>query len=126
MQSLYVKLKEANSIVIASPIYWFNLSAQIKIFIDRCYAFGVGSKNIFYGKNFAILLSYADSDPFNSGASNVLRIFQDICQYLHTNIAGMVYGSADKPGEITMNQNVMDQAYKLGDKLGSVPSGDQR
>ena len=38
MQILYPKLLEANALVIASPIYWFTVSAQTKLFMDRCYA----------------------------------------------------------------------------------------
>ena len=38
MKILYPKLREADSIVIASPIYWFTFSAQTKLFMDRCYA----------------------------------------------------------------------------------------
>ena len=38
MQLLYPKLLEADAIVIASPIYWFTVSAQMKLCIDRWYA----------------------------------------------------------------------------------------
>jgi len=34
MNQLYSKLQEADSVVVASPIYWFNISAQTKIFIE--------------------------------------------------------------------------------------------
>jgi len=54
MQTLYPQLKEADVIVLASPIYWFNISAQTKNFIDRCYAVGVGERNIFKGKRFVL------------------------------------------------------------------------
>ena len=37
MQMLYPRLRAANSIVIASPVYWFTLSAQAKLCIDRWY-----------------------------------------------------------------------------------------
>ena len=38
MQMLYPKLRAADAIVVASPIYWFTLSAQAKLCIDRWYA----------------------------------------------------------------------------------------
>lgn len=117
MQDLYPKLKEADVVVIASPIYWFNMSAQTKTVIDRCYAVGVGERNILKGKRFAFLLSYADADPFVSGAVNALRSFGDICNYLGAEIAGMVYGSAGDPGEIEQNQALMEEAYQLGCRL---------
>ncbi len=120
MNQLYPMLKEADSVVIASPIYWFNISAQTKIFIDRLYAVGVGQNNIFKGKNLAIILSFADPDPFVSGAVNALRSFQDICQYLEANLEGMVYGSAGGAGEIKENDKLMDQAILLGLHLATL------
>ena len=35
MQKLYPKMRAADAIVIASPIYWFTVSAQTKLFMDR-------------------------------------------------------------------------------------------
>lgn len=122
MIPLHAKLKAADAVVLASPVYWFNLSAQIKIFIDRLYAVGVGPRNIFQGKNFALVLTYADADPFTSGAVNALRSFQDMCRYLEANIEGMVYGSAWGAGEIKGNKDVMEQAVALGKHLASKTS----
>ena len=117
MNELFPKLSSADSIIIASPVYWFNISAQTKIFIDRLYAVGVGKKNIFKGKKLAIILTYADPDPFVSGAVNAIRSFQDICQYLGANFEGMVYGRAGDAGEILKNKDVMEKAYLLGSNL---------
>ncbi len=36
MQTIYPKLVEYNTWVIASPVYWFTMSAQAKLFMDRC------------------------------------------------------------------------------------------
>ncbi|MBU0653054.1 MAG: flavodoxin family protein, partial [Proteobacteria bacterium] len=38
MQDLYPKLLAADAWVIASPVYWFTMSAQTKLFMDRCFA----------------------------------------------------------------------------------------
>ncbi|MCP3891934.1 MAG: flavodoxin family protein [Desulfobulbaceae bacterium] len=120
MHLLYSKMKDVDSIVVASPIYFFNISAQTKIFIDRLYAVGVGEKNIFKGKNFAIILSFADPDLFTSGAVNALRSFQDICRYLGATIEGMVYGRASGAGEIKEKQGVMEKAVLLGKHLATL------
>ncbi len=120
MQALYPKLKEADAVVIASPVYWFNLSAQTKTFIDRCFAVGVEERNIFKDKPMALLLSYGDVDPFGSGAINALRSFQDMCRYLGAEIVGMVYGSAMEAGDIAENKPLMDEAFQLGLKLAGA------
>ncbi len=48
---------------------------------------------------------------------NALRSFQDAYGYAGAKIAGMVYGSAEKPGEIESNTTLMKQAEELGKKL---------
>lgn len=120
MNLLYPLIRESQSIVIASPIYWFNMSAQTKIFIDRLYAIGVGQKNILNGKSFSIVLSFADPDVFDSGAVNVLRSFQDMCRHVGATIDGMVYGHADIAGEIKENKQLMEKALLLGKQIAKI------
>ena len=118
MKDIYARLETADSIVFASPIYWFSVTAQLKTVIDRMYAVGGGDKNILDGRKFGILLAYADSDPFISGAVNALRMFQDISAYLGAAITGAVYGSAYEAGEIAENKALLKEAYDLGEELG--------
>ena len=119
MQMLYPKLRCADAIVIASPIYWFTVSAQTKLFMDRWYGLGGDDGYALTGKKFGIVLAYADVDPFASGAVNALHTLQDALRFLEAEIAGMVYGSASKPGEIRSNKALMDQAFELGKALAS-------
>lgn len=117
MQLLYPKLRSADVIVIASPIYWFTFSAQTKLFMDRWYAMGGDEGYPFKGKRFGIVLTYGGEDPFSSGAVNALRTFQDALGYTGAEIAGMVYGSADKAGDIKKNKALLKEAYQLGKEL---------
>jgi multimeric flavodoxin WrbA len=118
MQMLYPKLAEADAIVIASPIYWFTLSAQTKLFIDRWYALESSQGNALKGKQFGILLTYGDTDPYSSGAINAIRTFQDMVRYIGANIAGIVYGTAMDVGDVQKQPELMQRAYQLGQKLG--------
>jgi multimeric flavodoxin WrbA len=119
MQPLYPKLAGSDGWIIASPVYWFSMSAQTKIFMDRCFALWNEDKgqNPFYKKRIAIAMSYGDSDPFNSGCVNALRSFQDAYRYVGAKIVGMVYGSAEEPGEIASNTELMVQAEEIGKKM---------
>lgn len=123
MQALYPKLRAAEAVVYASPIYWFTVSAQMKLFLDRCY--GMGSdidepeEHVLAGKRIGIVLTYGGDDPFDSGAINAIRMFQDIFNYIPAEIVGVVYGHAEEPGEIRENEEIMKKAYELGKKLVS-------
>ncbi|MBM4331644.1 MAG: flavodoxin family protein [Deltaproteobacteria bacterium] len=119
MQKLYPKLRSADAIVVASPIYWFTVSAQTKLFMDRWYALGSDEGYELAGKKFGIVLTYADADPFISGAVNALRTFQDALNFIGAKIVGMVYGSAWKAGEIRRNKELMAAALELGKKLAA-------
>jgi len=117
MEQLYPKLRQADALVIASPIYWFTVSAQTKLFMDRLYALGGPQGNALKGKRIGIIVTYGDTDPFNSGAVNALRTFQDAFAYIGSHIVDMVYGSASEAGEIKNNRGLMEKAYVMGKQL---------
>ena len=119
MQDLYPKLLAADAWVIASPVYWFTMSAQMKIFMDRCFALLASGQDVFAGKRIAIAMSYGDADPFSSGCVNALRTFQDAFNYTRAKIVGMVYGTASNPGDVQNQPSLLEQAYELGRKLGA-------
>ena len=117
MQPLYRKMIEADAWVIASPVYWFTMSAQLKLWMDRCLAFGAYGKEPFEGKRIALAMTYGGEDPFDSGCVNALRTFQDAYNYVGAKIVGMVYGSAMEPGDIKANKALLKEAKALGTKL---------
>ncbi len=117
MKILLPKIRKADALVIASPVYWFTVSAQTKLFMDRWYALGSADGYALEGKKAGIVLTYADSDPFTSGAVNALRTFQDAFNYLEVEIVGLVYGSAWGAGEIKKNKELLKKAYRLGKQL---------
>jgi multimeric flavodoxin WrbA len=117
MQVIYPKLRESRLLVIAGPVYFAAVSAQTKLFMDRCYALGGPEGSALKGKRVGTILTYEDPDPFVSGAVNALRMFQDVYNYVGATIVGNVYGSALEPGEIKTNRDVMRKAFDLGKKL---------
>ena len=118
MKPLYAKIRGADALIIAGPVYWFSISAQVKLFLDRLYAFGAEGYRPLKGKRIGVILTYADSDPFTSGAVNALRSFQDAAAYVGAKIEGLVYGSADKAGAIQSNAELLKDAGELGRILG--------
>jgi multimeric flavodoxin WrbA len=117
MQRLYPELKDADAIVFASPIYWFTMSAQMKLALDRCYALITPEGHAFRGKKIGLVFSFGGEDPFDSGCTNAIRTFQDAFNFIGAEIVGMVYGSAAAPGDIRRNEKAMTEAAELGRKL---------
>jgi multimeric flavodoxin WrbA len=117
MQKLYPLMAEAEAWVLASPVYWFTMSAQLKLWMDRCFAFPAYAEDPFAGKKIAVAMAYGGEDPFDSGCVNALRTFQDAYGYTGSKIVGFVYGSAMGAGEIRKNKALMEAAAELGKKL---------
>lgn len=114
MPGLFPKIIAAEAVVLASPVYWFNLSAQIKAFLDRCFAVAAHPDGPFSQKTFAAALAYGDVDPLASGGVNAIRSLQDMCGYTGAKWAGCVYGSAMEKGLLAKNEDLLNQAFNLG------------
>jgi len=120
MQGLYPKIEAADAIVFASPVYWFTFSAQMKLCIDRCYAYQSNDWKEMHGKQYALILTYGDTDLYTSGGINAISTFETMCRFLNAEIAGMVYGTMSDVGDAEKQPELMEQAYKLGQKLGAA------
>lgn len=123
MQPIYPKFIAADSVVITTPIYFCNVSAQIKLFMDRLYCISLTfeQKKIIAGKNLAFILTYEAQDPFLAGAVNAILSFQNFCDIILAGTKVMLYGQADKAGEIKNNKDLMEKAFLLGKKLSITP-----
>jgi multimeric flavodoxin WrbA len=117
MQLLYPRLKAADAIVVATPIYWFTLSAQAKLCIDRWYAFEGPQGSQLRGKRFGFILTYGDDDSAASGVMNAIHTYQDMCRYLKSEIVDIIHASASAAGEINKQPALLTRAYQLGEKL---------
>lgn len=83
MNDILKDLNQADMLVLASPIYWFDVSAQTKCFIDRMYAF---AKKGFHLKSIAMLLN-SGADGVYDAAESQLR---SIASYLKWEIKGII------------------------------------
>lgn len=62
MQKIYPLLLEADAIILGSPTYFYNVSAGVKAFIDRCYCFEMfaeDDRSVWMGINEVLGVKYA-------------------------------------------------------------------
>ena len=112
MQQLYREVEAADVIVLATPIYWWNMTAQLKTFIDRLYA--MDFEKSFKGKRLVLLMTYGGEDP-NSGAEIVEKSFREICEFLSMEFTGKFGLCSENP--IELRERSLEEAYSLGRKL---------
>jgi multimeric flavodoxin WrbA len=122
MQPLYAKLLAADALVLASPIYWFTYSAQLKLCVDRWYALWNFKHDMFKGKSIGIVMTYGGEDLYTSGGINAIHTFETMFRFLEADIVGWVYGSLMDIGDAQKSTELMKKADQLG-KLLAQPNG---
>jgi multimeric flavodoxin WrbA len=119
MQALYPKLIEADVIVLAFPIYFFTINAQMKLFLDRWYALENEQGYLIRDKQLALVFVYGDTDLYTSGGINAIHTFEALSRYIGIEIAGIVHGTAEKQGDVEKQPELMAAAFKLGEKIAA-------
>ena len=119
MRPLYEKVRNAEALVIASPIYWWSLSAQTKLFLDRCDALEGPGGNVLQQKPVGVLLTHGGETAESSGAIHAMRLFESAADYIGFDLAGIVHGMAWEEGEIRGNPEVIAQAEDLGREMAA-------
>ena len=105
MQELYPLLAEAEVLVLAAPIYYFTMSAQIQAAIQRFYAIWKPSKV----KKTALLLS-SNSPNVYDGAIAEYRGIISFCEYEDI---GIITAKADEQKTDAMREKILDLVKKL-------------
>lgn len=112
MEKLNEKLIDADVIVLASPLYYYTVSAQLKAVIDRFHA-----KNaIIAGNKKAVMLASAyGSDDQTFEALN--KMFETSLRFLNWESAGTVYAVGSPVREMLEATDFPNQAYLLGKNI---------
>jgi multimeric flavodoxin WrbA len=118
MQRLYPEFIAADLVVMASPIYWWSVSAQIKLFIDRLYGLDPETNTGFFrGKKVAVILTYYGEDP-NSGADLAVQMFKEIAAGTGLDIVSFLRYSSGKM-HVQNSPQKLAEARELGLKLAA-------
>ena len=80
MQDVYKKLSDADMIVFASAVYYFNFTGQLQNVISRFYC-----KNTMSAKNYALILSSYSPDVY----SGIVETYKHIVNYSNATDVGM-------------------------------------
>lgn len=109
MTEIYKKLKTADMVVIASPVYFYGISAELKALIDRLHT---PMRNEFRIKKLALLLAGAATLPELFDAIKLQ--YRLVLNFFHLEDAGMVLVRGVKDIGDIKETNALDEAYDLG------------
>ncbi len=126
MQAVHRDIRTADRIILASPIFFFGLSAQAKIMIDRCQAFWhekyVHKKPISpgpFGRRGLLLLiggmkRSGKNKGFECAEATASAFFRTVNVQKHATLA---YDSVDAKGAIAQHPTALKEAYEAGKAL---------
>ena len=105
MQDLYPIMAEAEALVLAAPIYYFTLCAQIQAPIQRMYCVNKPAKV----QKMALLLSSYSPGVYDGAKAE----YRDICNYWQVENMGFVSAKIDEQKTEETKQKVLERAAKL-------------
>ena len=105
---------EADGVILATPVYWYNVSAQMKTFIDRNYFLYKHDKKCL-ARTVGIIV-VADTDGIEDTLHS-LNQFVDWSFSLKDGGKFIVTGYANKLGEAKNNLPLVEQARMLGRQM---------
>jgi multimeric flavodoxin WrbA len=126
MDELYPKLLAADGIIIASPIFFYGLTAQLKALIDRCQALWARRyvlKNLPDAKRKGAFIGIGATrgkQLFDGSRLTVKYFFQAFgVEYVDE----LLIRGVDKRGEIKQHPTALSDAFVLGKRLAQKLSG---
>lgn len=120
MQTIYKKIKQAEAVILASPIFFGSLPAQVKAMIDRYQCEWVAKyilkreKEKPLKKGFLILVEGSDREKFFKNAESIVKNFFAV---LGIEFAGnLYYPNIDQKAKILECPEYLKAAFELGKK----------
>lgn len=112
MVKIYEKLKNADIVVIASPVYFYGISAQLKAVVDRLHT---PMRNTFHIKKLGLLLVGAAELP--NLFEPIIMQYQMVLDFFKLESIGTVLVRGVKDIGDIENSSELKEAYELGKSL---------
>lgn len=118
--SLVERMMKHDTLIFATPIYWYSMSGLMKNFIDRWSQTMRDSKFPDFkeqlGKKKAFVIAVGGDTPHIKGLP-LIQQFNYTFQFMGISFEGYVLGTARKPGDILNDQLAFSSATELNLKL---------
>lgn len=113
MQAIYPKLLEADGLIFGSPVYFWSVTGQAKVFIDRLVC--LYRQNLLENKVGGVIAVAS-----NSGHAEVRNLFYSFFNANHMIISDFVQGYARDKGHIKKDRFAYLASRELGRKTVSI------
>ncbi len=115
MDRIYPAVRESGVVVLASPLYYWNLSGQLRTAVDRLFALEEGDGNLLRGSGRSSALLMAAE---GHGFEDVVQYYDHLMEHLRwKNLGRVLAGGNCDPGDI-QGKPELQAAYELGKSIG--------
>jgi len=120
--SIIDRIRDAEVLIFATPIYWYSMSGTMKLFIDRWSQTLRDSeypdfKDTMSSKE-AYVIAVGGDNPYIKGLP-LIQQFQYIFDFMGISFAGYVIGEGNKPGDIMEDSEALFAAEQIQKALNS-------
>lgn len=129
MQKIYPRLLEADAIILGSPTYFYNVSTDVKAFIDRCYCFEMFSEddrsvwmgiNEVLGGKYAVVIAVCEQHSEEDMGYTAEAMVKPL-EALGYRVIDIVKAlGLFKKGEAIKDEKILDQTVKAGKRLAKT------
>jgi len=114
MAQIYPAVKDSDVVVLATPLYYWNMSGQIRTAVDRLFALEEGDGNLLRGHGRASALLMAAE---GHGFEDVLQYYDHLMEHLNwRNLGHVLAGGNGDAGDIE-GKPELQEAYELGKSI---------
>ncbi|RZS32500.1 multimeric flavodoxin WrbA [Herbihabitans rhizosphaerae] len=105
----------ATDIVIASPLYWYSVSASVKLYVDYwagwLYRKDLGFKSGMRGRTLWGVTVLAERDE--AQADPLVGMLHKTADYMHMDFGGVLLGNGSRPGDVLRDERALRRAEQF-------------
>jgi multimeric flavodoxin WrbA len=107
---LIQKVLDCDILVLGSPTYYYDVCGHLKNFIDRTYS-------LYHDRKLAGRKGIAVAVHANNGASRTIQTLEGFLSTHEFSSLGSVKGKGYHKGEVLSDEEAVEKAQKIGDKI---------
>ena len=104
------KVLDSDVLIIGSPTYYFDICGHLKNFIDRTYS-------LYHDRKLAGRKGIAVAVHANKGASRTIQTLEGFLSTHEFSSLGSVKGKGYQKGDVLSDEEAVEKAQKIGDKI---------
>jgi multimeric flavodoxin WrbA len=117
MKAVYEDLKEADAVVIGTPVYMFQVTAQTKLLFDRLYPLIDANFNPRFGMKKTVMV-YSQGNPNADAFKQSFEVNATVLNMLGLQVGETIIAAGSNDSSTAANdKNLITKAFTTGEKL---------